>query len=160
MQKISNHQILAQAESLPKCREAILRFFEKTTLVRYDHIELLDEDTSGAAETDFFVTLDRAISKNHQMVKKLVKDLAETNITTISDLKTIQQGYPSKALHILAHFLDGFIGIDSSFYNLIEDSHWVSEELKNAMHQHPDHYFLFTLEGYSYTPEEAALLHM
>lgn len=160
MKKISSHQILGQAESLPKCREAILRFFDKTTLVRYDHIEVIEEQIFTVSDAEFPMTLDRAISRNHQIVKKLMKDITETGVTDINDLKSLPQGYPSKALHVLAHFLDGFIGIDSAFYNLIEDSHWVSEELKKTMTSNPAHYFLFTLEGYSYSPEEAALLHM
>ncbi len=160
MIKISSHQILAQAESLSSCREAVLRFFKETSLVRYDHVELIDNQLVSADNSEFPASLDRAISKNHQTVKKLLKDLQNAGVHEVEDLKSLPQGYPSKTLHILTHFLDGFIGIDSAFYNLIEDSHWVSEDLKKTMAESPEHYFLLTLEGYSCTPHQVALLHM
>jgi len=159
MIKISSHQILAQAESPSACREAVLRFFKNTSLVRYDHVELIDDQLIAADNSEFPASLDRAISKNHQAVKKLLKDLQSAGVHEVEDLKSLPQGYPSKTLHILTHFLDGFIGIDSAFYNLIEDSHWVSEELKQKMAETPESYFMFTLEGYSCTPHQAALLH-
>lgn len=160
MIKISSHQILAQAESPSACRDAVLRYFRTTNLVRYDHVELIDDQQMGADNSEFPATLDRAISKNHQTVKKLLKDLQAAGVQELDDLKNLKQGYPSKTLHILTHFLDGFIGIDSAFYNLIEDSHWVSEELKKQISETPGHYFLFTVEGFSCTPKQAALLHM
>lgn len=157
--RISSHQILAQAESLSACRDAVLRFFENTLLVRYDHIKLIDDQQLSADNSEFPATLDRAISKNHQTVKKLLKELQLSGVNAVEDLKNLPQGYPSKSLHILAHFLDGFIGIDSAFYNLIEDSHWVSEDLKQKITENPDNYFLLTLEGYSGEPDQASLLH-
>lgn len=159
MIQISSHQILAQAGSLAACRDAILRYFRKTNLVRYDHVEILDDRLLPGNNSEFPASLDRAVSKNHQMVKKLLKDLQAAGVHEVEDLKNLPQGYPSKTLHILAHFLDGFIGIDSPFYNLIEDSHWVSEELKQKIREFPEHYFLFTVEGYSCTPSQASLLH-
>jgi len=41
--------------------------------------------------------------------------------------------------------LDGFIGIDSVFYNLAEDSHWLSAPLRKTIEQHPEHYWLVPL---------------
>jgi hypothetical protein len=51
----------------------------------------------------------------------------------VDQLLTLKQGYATKILHTLTHLLDGFIGIDSAFYNLVEDSHWVSGELAEAI---------------------------
>ncbi len=50
------------------------------------------------------------------------------------------QGYKSKMLHVITHFLDGFFGIDTFFYNLEEDSHWVSEELQKKIAEAPTYY--------------------
>ncbi|MEJ2057239.1 MAG: hypothetical protein P8X39_05310, partial [Desulfofustis sp.] len=75
------------------------------------------------------------------------------------DLIDLNQGYQSKILHIIAHFLDGFIGIDSVFYNLIDDSHWLSDETRDKIEQQPDRFRLLSLKCYSLTPKEATLLH-
>jgi hypothetical protein len=69
-------------------------------------------------------------------------ELQETGLGRAEDLLTLQQGYPSKLLHILTHMLDGFIGIDSVFYNLIEDSHWLSAPLRSTILHKPEHYWL------------------
>jgi hypothetical protein len=54
----------------------------------------------------------------------------------------LQQGYVTKVLHTLTHLLDGFIGIDSVFYNLVEDSHWASEGLLKALQDTAGEYWL------------------
>jgi hypothetical protein len=66
-------------------------------------------------------------------------------VTGIEDLLALKPGYPSKVLHILTHMLDGFIGIDSAFYNLVEDSHWLSEPLRTTILRNPEGYWLVPL---------------
>ena len=50
-------------------------------------------------------------------------------------------------LHVITHLLDGFFGIDSYFYNLVEDSHWVSEELRATIKTSPSRYWLIAVEA-------------
>jgi hypothetical protein len=43
--------------------------------------------------------------------------------------------------------LDGFFGIDTYFFNLEEESHWVSVELQKSMEAAPSAYWLLTIEA-------------
>ena len=98
--------------------------------------------------------------KNRDRVAALALELEQTGARTIADLKHVEHGYPSKILHVLTHFLDGFIGIDSHFYNLPDDSHWVNKVRADDIRANSSHYWLIHLDCYSATPEEASLLRM
>jgi len=86
--------------------------------------------------------METGIAANRTFCSALLKELQETGLTELEDLLAIQPGYPSKLLHILTHMLDGFIGTDSVFYNLVEDSHWLSEPLRSTIQQNPESYWL------------------
>jgi hypothetical protein len=86
--------------------------------------------------------------------------LRQTGVSDILDLEALEHGYPSKLLHMLSHFLDGFVGIDSSFYNLIDDSHWLPEHTAANIRDNGEAYWLIHIDCYSATPEEASLLRM
>ena len=62
--------------------------------------------------------------------------------SSLQDLFFIKQGFESKILHTVTHMLDGFIGVDSAFYNLIEDSHWLSPSLRREITSHMHEYWL------------------
>lgn len=160
MQQISSHIILVHGHDLKASLESVAHYFETTTLVRYDHIDIAEELVIQATQQSFFSKIDEAIAINHTIVKKLLTDLQNTGLSRIEDLPSLQQGYPSKVLHILTHFLDGFIGIDSHFYNLVDDSHWLSSESREIISKSPEEYWLYTVKGFSVSPDEAALLHM
>ncbi len=68
-------------------------------------------------------------------------------VSLLNDLENMPQGYRTKMLHVITHLLDGFFGIDSYFYNLEEDSHQVSEELKKKMAGELTDYWLLPVEG-------------
>ena len=72
----------------------------------------------------------------------MLEHLREEGIDTLEQLLDLEQGYETKILHTLTHMLDGFIGIDSFFYNLIEDSHTVSRTLKNTISEFPNEHWL------------------
>lgn len=127
-------------------------------MVRYDNI-VIDDELLGNAP-DFVDALASGLEKNRQTLHKFIEELGATGFSERSDLMELSQGYHSKILHIIAHFLDGFIGIDSVFYNLVEDSHWLSKETKDQIEQDPVRFNLLFLKCYSLTPREASLLHM
>ena len=79
---------------------------------------------------------------NDVFARRMIEHLKEEGATTLEDLLSVKQGYATKILHTLTHLLDGFIGIDSVFYNLVEDSHWVSEELSEAIRGQQEEYWL------------------
>lgn len=160
MQKISGHKLLVAGESYEHCLNQVVRFFDQTTLVMYDHIEPIRTSSFSADMDEFSNVLQGALDTNRRIVSKLVSELEASGCKLISELGEIQQGYQSKTLHILSHFLDGFVGIDSYFYNLLEDSHWVSPPLTEAIEQEKEKYWIIHIDCFSATPEEATLLHM
>lgn len=159
MKKIAHHLVLVAGESHKSCRKQVKNYFARTELVRYDRIEIDDDASIVGSDQDFNKYLTEAVSRNRQILGGLIKDLEGTGVKTIVDLLDLKQGYPSKVLHIATHFLDGFIGIDSVFYNLIDDSHWLPEQTHQAIVDAPDGFWLIPVNGFSETPETAALIH-
>ncbi|MBB5348806.1 hypothetical protein JWG42_07400 [Desulfoprunum benzoelyticum] len=157
--RIARHRVLAAGDSFAVCSRQVRRFFERTSLVGYDSLEIREDRSLAGDDPGFAETLAAAVAENRQIVHSLAGDLEKTGIRTIAELSHLQQGYPSKVLHILTHFLDGFIGVDSFFYNLIDDSHWLPEATSAAMSRNPGKYWLILVDGYSATPDQAALLH-
>ncbi|MGI9536197.1 MAG: hypothetical protein ACR2PB_03945 [Desulfocapsaceae bacterium] len=158
MELLARHVVLTEGESLEACRTHVMNFFERTSLVRYDNIVV--EDQVMGSDAEFVDALDSGLEKNKRTLGKFIDELGATGFAKRNDLMELKQGYHSKILHIIAHFLDGFVGIDSVFYNLVEDSHWLSDETKEQISQEPDRFRLLFLKCYSLTPREAALLHM
>lgn len=160
MNRISQHKVLLAGDSFDHCSEQVHRFFDLTTLVIYDCIEAQEDQSTSGLDAAFLDQILKAEKHNRKMVQDLVDELGKTGIKTIEDLPRIEQGYVSKTFHILSHFLDGFIGIDSYFYNLIDDSHWLPPATANLIKQNPNHYWLIHLDCYAATTGEAGLLHI
>ncbi|BHH83906.1 hypothetical protein [Desulforhopalus sp. 52FAK] len=159
MQRISQHNILLGGESFAHCSDQVHKFFDLTSLVIYDCIEIQEDKSFSGLDADFFQQIDLAQQKNEQRIKRLVDELYDSGVEKTQDLVNIEQGYVSKTLHLLSHFLDGFIGIDSIFYNLLDDSHRLVADTRRLIIQNPGHYWLLHVDGYTTTPEEASLLH-
>jgi hypothetical protein len=159
MKKIAHHLILVTGKSYKSCRKQVENYFARTELVRYDRIEIDDEASLAGSHQNFEECLNQAIAKNRKILERLIKDLEDTGVKTTSDLLKLNQGYPSKVLHIATHFLDGFIGIDSVFYTLIDDSHWMSVQTQQAIADAPDVFWLIPVDAFSETPEKASLIH-
>lgn len=160
MELMAEHVILIAGATRQDCKAQVLQFFEQSPLVHYDQIKLNDETIVNGAESEFSVLLDQAVKKNKAVLDGLVKELGESGFERCDKFSAIVQGYQSKLLHIIAHFLDGFIGIDTAFYNLIDDSHWLLANTKKAIADSPERCWLFRLQCYSTTPRDAVLLHM
>ena len=160
MKKIGEHHVLVHGESFEQCCEQTLRFFELTQLVKYDKLEILDNDCCQGSDPRFWDMVDDGQNNNHDRVRSLVEELKLTGAASIDDLNSLEHGYPSKVFHVLAHFLDGFIGIDSYFYNLIDDSHWLNDPTRKDITANIQDYWIISIEGYSASPETVGLLMM
>ena len=160
MKRISRHKILLAGDSFEHCCDQVHRFFDLTSLVIYDCIEAQRAESYSGFDADFYDQIDKAIARNREMVADLVSELGNNGVNNNTDLRHIEQGYVSKTLHILAHFLDGFVGIDSFFYNLLDDSHWLPESTAKSIQEQAGKYWLIHIDCYSATPEEAGILRL
>lgn len=158
MQPLSSHNVLVSAPDYQNGRKQVETFFANTLLVRYDKIDVNAEKSHCATDNGFIDALENCLIANNDTLEKFINEFAKTGFKSIRDLKSVEHGYPSKLLHIITHFLDGFIGIDTVFYNLIDDSHWLPENTRQAIRENPDHYWLIHLDGYSATPEKVSLV--
>ena len=160
MKLLAHHSFLVSGQHYEDCKAQIDSFFEKTTLVQYDKISIDNDAIVNGGNEQFSERLKKSLDRNQAVLAKFIDELKTTGFVKRSDLPSLKQGYPSKVLHIIAHFLDGFISIDTAFYNLIDDSHWISAKTKEQLTSHPEKFWLIPLDCYSMTPREAALLHM
>lgn len=134
----------------------VKNFLENTQLVQYDHIAMNMDQCINGESTQFWHEIECAISANQAEISSLITEICTSlQISKIADLVSIGRGYESKLVHILAHFLDGFITIDSAFYNLEEDSHTLSLSLKDAIQKEPSLFWLVYATGSISTPEKA-----
>lgn len=155
MKKISEHIILLRATSFGEaCRQA-RSFFEKTNLVLYDTIEI-DEERSASAETTLFNDITaQGLARNSKVMAKFISDLKSSGVNDIDDLLTLPQGFASKTLHILTHLLDGFIGIDSGFYSLVDDSHNMSAKTTAEIKETPEIFWVLSVYGFAADPQDS-----
>lgn len=159
MQRISQHNILVAGDSFAHCSQLVHKFFDLTSLVIYDCIEIREQASVSGLDPHFLEITDQAVLRNREIAQRLITEISQSGIKKTEDLINIKQGYLSKTFHLLSHFLDGFIGIDSYFYNLLDDSHWLSLETRQRVEQNPKQYWLLHVEGFTTTPDEASLLH-
>ncbi|MFC1524157.1 hypothetical protein ACFL6N_05130 [Thermodesulfobacteriota bacterium] len=135
------HSFLVSSQDDATGKNRVLRFFEKTTLVQYDSIEIIHENCCPATETTlFWEKIEERIAANRQLLAELVGELDGVGFRTFRDFMELSQteGFPSKTLHVIAHLLDGFFGVDSHFYNLEEESHWISDTLRESIRSSPE----------------------
>jgi len=158
MNVLASHLLLVAAETAADGETRVRQFFDRTSLVLYDRLDLTGAAVP-ATDRAFQPKLQAGLEQNHRLLERFIEELGSTGCSTRRDLAGLPQGYQSKILHIIAHFLDGFIGVDSAFYNLVDDSHWLPDETAVAIDATPEKFWLFALAGYSMTPKEAMLLH-
>ncbi|PHR30637.1 MAG: hypothetical protein COA36_01110 [Desulfotalea sp.] len=159
MQRISQHNILVKGDSFAHCHQQVRKYFDLTTLVIYDCLEIREQQSVSGLDANFMAVIDLAQKKNKDIALHLIAEIANSGIENTEDLIKIEQGYLSKTLHLLSHFLDGFIGIDSYFYNLLDDSHWLFPETRQLIKNHPTHYWLIHVDGFTTPPQQAPKCH-
>ncbi len=158
MEQISRHKILVAGSSFANCCGQVQNFLDLTTLLNYDHIKISRKESLSGLDTDFLNSLQTAENKNRDTVRSLIAELKKNGIHKAEDLLQIEQGYLSKTFHVLGHFLDGFIGIDSYFYNLPDDSHWFTPQREEECKKAPETFWLIHVDCFSMSLKEAGLV--
>jgi len=141
------HAILVRGPDFSSARDRVLHFFKQYQLVRYSQVVISEADALNALHDGFIDAVEHAVERNRHIVHDLVEELRAEGICTLDDLERIPQGYQSKMLHVITHFMDGFFGIDTFFYNLEDDSHWVSEEIRRKIRSEPSRFWLLTVHA-------------
>ena len=141
------HEILTKGSDFQFSKKRVLRFFKKYQLVSYSHIYVIESASLPASSHDFEGRLQKALLKNRQLLHTLLHELQSEGYTTIQALQTMPQGHRTKIFHVITHLLDGFFGLDTHFYNLEEDSHWVSAALWEKIKATPSQYWLLPIKA-------------
>ena len=142
-----SHDILLAGSDFESCRERVKRFFDRTMLIRYDEVLALENESINGDGQEFWTRLQEGLAANHLAVGELLRNLKDEGFETLEDIQGVKKGYVSKIFHTIAHLLDGFIGIDSCFYNLEEDSHDISPELQQKIETAPQKYWIIRVKG-------------
>jgi len=116
-------------------------------LIHYDEVLVREEESVNGTEKNFRVRLREGLQANREVLGKFLADLKDEGFSALDDLQAMEKGYLSKILHLIAHLQDGFIGIDSRFYNLAEDSHGVSKSLQQKIDAAPQKYWILKVTG-------------
>lgn len=130
IQGLFYHDFLVRGATLQHCYEQVCRFLTGYTLVSYERIQLLEARSIFCNHPEFPDRLQTLVQENETFLKTLIQELADEGFHCMEDLRGLPTGYVSKLFHVAAHMVDGFFGIDSRFYNLIEGSHGVSQSLR------------------------------
>jgi hypothetical protein len=141
------HTILVKGPDFQACKARILDFFHQYQLVRYSHIAVLENESLAASDPGFGDRLHQAILENRRVLHELIEELQREGVRTLNNLEDLPQGYKTKMLHVITHLVDGFFGIDTSFYNFEEDSHWVTDDCRKKIALEPSFYWLLTVEA-------------
>ncbi|OGQ97924.1 MAG: hypothetical protein A2505_09140 [Deltaproteobacteria bacterium RIFOXYD12_FULL_55_16] len=151
------HKILTMEPNLAKSAAHVLRFLDHTPLVQYDTVRVEAAQSCSGADQRFWPWVEQGLADNRQVLTKLIGELQMAGTREFSDLLTIPQGFQSKIFHTMAHLLDGFFGIDSQFYNLPEDSHWLGDSLRRQIEADPEDFWLVTVVATLEAKEHHAL---
>lgn len=160
MAKNKTHWMLCTGNDFATARDTVHSFFNKSILLAYDDICVIESASCSADNVRFWEELEEGVAANRLVLCGFLDELRAEGCQEIDDLKELPLGFPSKMLHLIAHLLDGFIGIDSVFYNLIEDSHWLSKKVRDAILEAPANYWLLKVEAHFISSEAASFLHI
>ena len=144
---IGSHDLLVHDRNAQQAEEHVRSFFARNELVRYDRIRIDPDGIVNATDPDFPARLEMGLEGNRQAVADLVSELQSEGAADPGNWPTLRQGYASKLLHTVVHLLDGFFGAESRLYNLVEDSHQVSDSLRTRMRKEPKLYWLVQVTG-------------
>lgn len=144
------HLFLAKGKDWEEAKALVVHFLKAYQLLRYDTFSI-ERIINGEEET-FFTNLELGVERNKKALKKFIEELKREGYNSFEDTLELPQGYLSKIFHLIAHLLDGFFGIDSYFYNLLEDSHWVSIALMEKIKNYPKEYYLIEVKGFIEKP--------
>jgi len=137
-----SHYFLVRSQSGELAGRHVKQYLRGNQLISYAEFFVRPEEILNGADALFWPTLAQGLAANDRFARRMLDHLKEEGVTTLEQLPDLQQGYVTKVLHTLTHLLDGFIGVDSVFYNLTEDSHRVSAGLREAIRSTPAVYWL------------------
>jgi hypothetical protein len=141
------HDILIEGSDFESCKKHLSSFFDRTMLIRYDEVIIMEKESINGADQTFWPRVQEGLTANKKALKQLLANLKEEGFVSLDDLQALEQGYLSKILHTIAHLKDGFIGLDSRFYNLVEDSHSITRGMLQKLIETTDHYWILRVEG-------------
>jgi len=146
---IGQHSLLLQAGDLKAAQQRARNFFTQNQLVHYDSL-LIDSSTIvNGTHQQFFVKIEAGLSGNRIAIEKLVRELRAEDAADPEAWSSLSQGYASKILHTVVHLVDGFFGVDSVLYNLVEDSNQITTQLREKILEQPDRFWLVPVTGIS-----------
>jgi len=141
------HDVLVVGPDFARSRDYALRFFATTPLVRYDVVAVDEAASCPATHQDFWPRVAAGMRQNQEVLAELLGELKESGLRTLDDLLVLGKGYQSKLVHTVAHLVDGFFGIDTAFYNLADDAHSVSPQLRQEILANPGDYWLLRIKA-------------
>jgi hypothetical protein len=142
-----SHDILIAGSDLKSCVQHVKRFFAATMLIRYDQVMISEKESLNGTAEKFRGRIEAGLRANQKVLGEFLENLKEEGFESLEDIRSLEKGYLSKILHTIAHLQDGFIGIDSRFYNLEEDSHGVSRHLQQKIAATPHNYWILRVTG-------------
>ena len=142
-----SHDILIAGSDYESCRQRVKRFFDRTMLIRYDDVVVIENESINGTDGNFRARIREGLKANQKVLGEFLENLKDEGFLSIDDIRGLEKGYLSKILHTIAHLQDGFIGIDSRFYNLEEDSHGVSRDLQQKITVTPYRYWILKIKG-------------
>ncbi len=143
------HDLMVSGPDLQACSQHVQRFFEKSQLVHYDFISVDLPHSVNGSDPRFEELLNRAVSRNHEVLADLLAKIQNEDCNTLEDLLHLPQGFQSKVLHIMSHLLDGFFGVDSHFFDIDEVSNWVTENRRKKIRETPEECWLIHVKAES-----------
>ncbi len=146
---LGQHYLLLESSNLKTAELYAHYFFDHNDLVRYNSVAIESSAIICGNDSEFFKNIETGLKANRQAINSLVDELHAEGASDPQAWSTLQQGYTTKLLHTVIHLLDGFFGIDSVFYNLVENSHQVTDALLTRINEHPEKYWLVPVTGMS-----------
>jgi len=153
------HTLLIFGNDYETCCQQALDFLKTSRTLDYERVEVVEAESCSGADPNFCRRLTASIKKHSESITFLVNELNQMGFHSVVDIGNVEQGYPSKVLHILGHLLDGYVCVDSRFYNLIDQSHQVPPATIANIKKLPQLYWLIRVDGYRATEQEALPFH-
>lgn len=141
------HEFLVKNKSIESASEKVRDFLSRYSLVNYDSVNFIEKRSCNAMDGSFHTRLELSLKDNSKILLTFIQELKAEGVNSVDDIAKLHVGYKSKLLHVITHFVDGFFGIDSSFYNLIEGSHWVSDYMLEMIRKKPGEFWIVAVDG-------------
>jgi len=147
MENIIYHEFLVNGDTLETCQNKTAHFLRTNQLAMPLKFDFLEKRIIRADESSFLQRINQGIMENKIVLRDFISELKKENFNQVEGLADIPQGYLSKTLHTIAHLLDGFFGIDAYFFNLVEDSYFISCTLFEKINNEPNFYYIISVEA-------------